>query len=277
MEQVVLRKIQFELLDILKEIERVCNENGIHYFLDAGTLIGAVRHKGFIPWDDDIDVGMLREEYDKFAELAPAKLGEEYVWQDWKNDRNYGLPFGKVRKKNTVYLEEKAGKTENDGFYVDVFPFDNAPDGGKEKDKFMRKRICLLRRILMKDGYKPWIENGHINIKKRCGYLYYQILALPVSKEEMVDAYEKMVRRVPESYDVYEQFTDMNVHYHKREWISETVDGEFEKELFPVPIGTDAFLTSEYGNYMQLPPENERANRHGIYKIVFSDNSVYPE
>lgn len=96
MERELLRKVQLTQLEIAKEIRRVCEENDIPYFLTCGTLLGAVRHQGFIPWDDDMDVGMLRENYEKFClPLPPEKLKPEYCWQSWYTDRNYALPFGK--------------------------------------------------------------------------------------------------------------------------------------------------------------------------------------
>ena len=107
MEKDLLRKVQLTQLEIAKEIHRVCEENDIRYFLSDGTFLGAVRHQGFIPWDDDMDIGMLREDYEKFCRIAPQKLGEKYVFQNWYTDPNYGLPFGKVMKRGTVYQESK--------------------------------------------------------------------------------------------------------------------------------------------------------------------------
>lgn len=108
MERDVLRRVQLIELEIAKEVKRVCDENGIRYFLYRGTFLGAVRHKGFIPWDDDMDIGMLRSDYEKFCRIAPQKLDKAYCFQNWHTDQNYALPFGKVRKRNTVFVIGRA-------------------------------------------------------------------------------------------------------------------------------------------------------------------------
>mgnify|MGYP002677881867 FL=1 len=265
----LLRKVQLVQLEIACEIKRVCEENQISFFLDAGTLIGAVRHQGFIPWDDDLDIGMLRKDYNRFVEIAPKALNEEYVWQSWTNDEHYALPFGKVRKRNTLYLEEKTQHLQHNGFYVDVFPFDYAPVDEGERKKLLKKRMDLSRCILIKENYKPWVENGKINWKKKAGYLWYQVIASRYSKSALVQEYENAVAEVAPSEWVYEQFGDSHIHYYRLEWLKETAKKIFENSEFPIPIGTDKFLREEYGDYMQLPPEEERENRHGIVRVEF--------
>ena len=111
MEQEILRKVQMTQLEIAKEIRRVCEENNIRYFLADGTFLGAVRHQGFIPWDDDMDLAMPRADYERFCRIAPEKLDPKYCLQTWYSDPNYALPFGKVVKRNTVYLEGRAQRS----------------------------------------------------------------------------------------------------------------------------------------------------------------------
>ena len=154
MERELLRKVQMVQLEIAKEIRRVCEENDIRYFLADGSFLGAVRHGGFIPWDDDMDMGMLRSDYEKFCRIAPQKLKPEYCLQTWYTEPNYGLPFGKVVKRNTVYMEnKKSARLKENGFYVDIFPFDNVPEDEFQRKELAAHLLSIYRVKLMKSGY----------------------------------------------------------------------------------------------------------------------------
>ena len=272
MEQELLRKVQLVQLEIAKEIRRVCDENGIKYFLDSGTLLGAVRHKGFIPWDDDLDLGMLREDYDRFCEIAPEKLDPKYYLQTWKNDSNYPLPFAKVRKHNTVFIEGKSNRSKGNGIYVDIFPYDNTPTVEEDKEK-LRDELCdLARTILMKDHFQPWYEGGKINWKKRLGYVYYQIKALFTTHEKLVDKYETLVKSVRDASVVYEQTGNKLLFYFPKSWCKTPQLIEFEDDMFTCTSNTDGYLKELYGNYWELPPESERENRHQILELDFGDD-----
>lgn len=180
MEKELLRKVQLTQLEIAKEIRRVCEENGIRYYLAAGTFLGAVRHGGFIPWDDDMDIGMLREDYEKFCRIAPEKLKPEYTFQNWYTDPNYSLPFGKVLKRNTLYLEgKKSRQLKENGFYVDIFPVDNVPQEKESREKLAAELLKIYRIKLMKSGYQPWMDNGKFLWKKETGLSLLSV-AVPV-------------------------------------------------------------------------------------------------
>lgn len=121
-----MEKLRIIEVDILDEVVRICNKYDINYYLAYGTLIGAVRHKGFIPWDDDIDIWMFREDYDRFAKIAEKELSEKYYYQDWHKEKEYPYNFAKVRLNDTVVLQKPITKLNiHHGIYIDIFPLDN--------------------------------------------------------------------------------------------------------------------------------------------------------
>ena len=271
MDRELLRKVQMTQLEIAKEIRRVCDENNIQYFLCFGTMLGAVRHKGFIPWDDDMDMGMIRSEYERFLEIAPQKLKPEYLLQTWHSDPEYPLPFAKVRKRGTVYLENKSTRMKENGFFVDIFPFDFQPASEVERELVNKQRLDYFRTKLMKSKFTPWMEEGKINWKKRVGYLYYQMKALFVSGEELVRKHDDLVMSYGENELLYWQEGNGVMRNIQRKWCEELTDYEFEGELFKGSKYYDKVLRTSYGDYMQLPPENERENRHQIVEVNFGE------
>jgi lipopolysaccharide cholinephosphotransferase len=273
MDNRTLRRVQLVQLEIAKEIKRVCDENGIKFFLDSGTLLGAIRHKGFIPWDDDMDIGMLREEYDKFCEIAPNKLGEKYVLQSWFTDDDYALSFAKIRKKGTVYREGKSANLKNCGFYVDIFPYDKAPEDVRDREKFDKKLIDILRQLLMKCNYTPWKEKYGYNVKKRIGYFYYQLRAKSKSRNQLIDEFEKQIHSINDTHVLFENAGHLHPFYFDETIFSGYREELFEDTMFPVPMKAEQWLENVYGDYMALPPENERYNRHIIEQIDFGENS----
>lgn len=271
MEQELLHKVQAIQLEMAKEIRRVCEENGIRYFLYRGTFLGAVRHQGVIPWDDDMDFGMLREDYDAFCRIANEKLGEQYCFQNWHTDENYALPFGKVRRRNTVFIEAKCAPLPENGVYIDIYPLDFAPEGEKERKVLAGKLLHLFRVKLMKCGYTPWMEEDRILWKKRIGYLAYQFAALFVSQKKLTQVYEGLVRAVPEGDTLYEQSALPKAYYFDKAWCRELAEYPYGDTHFAGPKNYDAFLTRLYGDYRKLPPEGQRENRHQIQKLELGE------
>lgn len=269
MDNETLKKVQLTLLEIAKEVKRVCDENNIQYFLDSGTLLGAVRHGGFIPWDDDFDIGMMRSEYLKFCAIAPKKLKKEYFLQTWENDSLYAVPFAKVRKKNTVYMEDKASIHLNNGFYVDIFPYDYAPSTPNDKKRLMQRLAYIERVLLMKCNYRPWQEHGGVNIKKKVAYIPYRCVSAFFSKQYLIEKYERLVYKVPESDELYIQFGSTKGFFIPQKAFGVGSDMKFEDTSFRCPDNYDLYLSSIYGDYMKLPPVDQRENRHQIIEIKF--------
>lgn len=265
-----LRKVQLVQLEIAKDIKRVCEENGIDYYLTAGSCLGAVRHKGFIPWDDDLDIGMLRDQYEKFCRIAPQKLDPKYCFQNWDIDEHHAIPFGKVRKNGTVYQESKAVAGGNNGIYVDIIVYDNVPVNNVSWH--LLKLYILERIILMKCNYRPWREEDRINWDSRLFYLPFQFLSIFFSHSFLTKKFEKIAKSVDKSSGkVYTQLGERNFYCFKRSWMAQTVEAIFEDTTFRIPAQYHEYMTAGYGDYMQLPPEGQRENRHQIEVLDFGE------
>lgn len=265
-----LRDLQLCQLDIALEIKKICDENNIPYFLIGGTLLGAVRHKGFIPWDDDLDIGFLRKEYDRFIEICKSKLPAHLFLQTWDTDKGYALPFAKVMLKGTKFREEANGTSKaQDMIFVDVFPFDNMPDNVIKGKIYFIIEETAKKLLQYKLGYDMSSRSEHkilhkmlkmfshmfsVNFLKRCIYLYQ-------TKEN--GKRTRFLVNYNGAYRDKEKFSVTNI---------KTVPLSFEGYDFTGPAGWNELLKNMYGDYMELPPIEKRGNRH---KAVDADMGNY--
>lgn len=260
------KKAKLLMLEILKEVHRVCVENDIKYFLHFGTLIGAVRHNGFIPWDDDIDIGMLREDYDKFCELAPKKLSSEYVLQNSKSDRGYCFYFSKVILKDTVWIGEDSLNTapKYNGICIDVFPFDKIPDDVKLYKNFFKKCGLANYFTLIKFKYRNQnMSDNHAFIKKAI-ISFFPKLFFVTYRKRLFSKYKKL----KENYLICGLWNSSVRRPLTPDCYDEVILHKFESDSFYIPKQYDKVLSVFFGDYMKLPPESERQN-HKIIKYDF--------
>ncbi len=268
MDEKTLAKLHNVELEILKEIDRICKKYNIPYFLCGGTLIGVMRHKGFIPWDDDIDIGMLRKDYERFQECFLKEKQEKYYLHSHKTDNNYWLPFMKVRKNNTTISEKFIEKLDaHKGIFVDIFPFDIVPDKGFTKSLKLRAFFIklIVEAIFCKRGiYKPK--------DSRRPLLTFIMTLLPV--KVLIKIQYKLMNKYNDSeykhcicyvgsYNTSKEYIKINDIYPLKE-------GTFEKYKFNIPGNYDVYLTNLYGDYMKLPPKNKRKN-HNPVEIKFDE------
>lgn len=274
-----IKKIQAIELEILLEFDRICRENNIKYQLFAGSLLGAVRHKGFIPWDDDIDVCMLREEYDKFLKIIDKNLSKKYFFQTYKTDREYMNKFSKIRKNNTIFMEKLVENLDmHHGIYIDIFPFDNI-EPYTLLGKLQLKSLEYLNdffKCRLKDRYA--LEKS--NFKRYKTLLFYYIIEiLPFSKLNVDNFIMKIMCAFNNKKTEY--VADLNTPNKemylkstiKRSCFLESMDLEFEGRKFPGPLEFDGILTKAYGDYMKLPDEEDRVSPHNIIELVLDTKS----
>lgn len=261
--QCSLREAQMIMLDILQEVSRICDENNIEYFLAEGTLLGAIRHKGFIPWDDDLDIGMTRENYNKFLKVAPKSIKEGFFVQTVDSDKEYKLyhiPL-KVRKNGTL-LEEFGEENEkyHRGIYIDIFPFDKIP---QSRFKYFIQKKFLGS--LVKGKFKNLGDNSSLKWKLR-NIIYY--ILKPLSYGSLDGMIHKTLK--------WNENSKANCYNYGPEllWDKEFKEQDFfplrkiifEGKEFWAPNNADAVLTKVYGDYMTLPPKEDRLwHAKGIY------------
>lgn len=251
-------------LRVLKQIHSICEEQGFRYFLVGGTLLGAIRHKGFIPWDDDIDIGMPRADFEKFIDYCQTNDVPFDIICNRVNEK-YGYLFAKAMAPDTVILEESGNRYNvNMGIYVDIFPMDGLGNTPEEAAKNLNK-TRFNRELLVAANWKKFSRS-----KTRA--IYYEPIRLAFFCMSRGSSFKKLIRRVESRYDMEgfdkKEFVGCvcgsyrNREIVPRETFAETVDMPFEDTSFKCPKGYDIYLSSIYGDYMKLPPEDKRVSHH---------------
>ncbi len=264
------RRMQLLQLEMLAEMDRICRKNNIKYSIISGTLLGAVRHKGFIPWDDDIDVAMLRVEYEKFKKVAIDELDESICFfQDHDTDPEYPWGYGKLRRTNTTYIRPRQEKMKfKTGVYIDIMPLDDIPNNGM--GQVINDFYCfVLRKILYSPIGKDDPQNNvfirtiyAVLSKIRVDSVYKKINSM-AKRSNNTSNNPVRVLLLPSGGKEIKSYTgESNKGSLKygmpKEWFLNTQDYAFEEHVFLGIRDYDDYLRSRFGNYMELPPENKR-------------------
>ncbi len=264
-----LRKVQLLQLDMLKEVKRICDKHAIKYFLTGGTLLGAVRHGGFIPWDDDLDVGMLMKDYDRFLNIVDEEIAPQYFIQNWHKEEHYSYPFSKIMLKDTVWLEKVCDKVNiSHGVYIDIFCFDALPDDPTIRERIYKKHQFYRQLLLAKNHYNA---NSYKRGYKRILFKMTGWISYFCSNKVIKEKYSKLIRS-GEKWPSSEYYPFGSPYSYKKSIMKK----EWADKLAPIPFEDDEFLATEYfkqylthvyGDYMTPPPEDKRSNYHNIVRI----------
>lgn len=261
MVQIDLKALQNIELDIFKEFKRVCEKNDLKYVLNSGTCIGAIRHKGFIPWDDDIDIAMPRDDYEKLVKIAPQELSSDYFFQNYHSEKNCGLVFGKIRKNNTIMSENYSYHLNmHQGVWIDIFPYDKLPDNLNERKKNFKKFFILKNLYIIKCGYK--VPEDKDNLLNRIIYYIAKFLLLFVPIDFIINKIDYTMRKYNQT-DVKEVYLYGCLSMKNNipcDMLDDLIEVDFETEKAKVFKNYDYYLRRVYGNYMELPPIENRIN-----------------
>lgn len=269
MKNQTIKDVQNKILEIMKFIDNVCRDNDIEYFIMGGTALGAIRHGGFIPWDDDLDIFMTLENYKKFASLINSINNEKFVLQEWKITENY-LEYAKVRMNGTTFIEEvyKNRKDIHQGIYVDIMILHKCPD-----NRFIRKSIYYASKYvtLVALSQRNWIPK---NFWHRTALELLRILpnkAFTEKAYQLIYRYDEMQNGYSFCYFITK--ANYNQGIFKASIFDQHEDIEFEDAVLMGPSNIVDYLETRYGDFMKLPSMSERES--AVHAILFDIDVDY--
>ncbi len=258
-----LKRVQEIQKELIGEVKRICKKCGIHFNMVGGTMLGAIRHKGYIPWDDDADIGFLRVEYEKFREACKKELNhDKYYMQDLRDTEGYRWGYGKLRRKGTEFVRlGQEFMPYEQGICIDLMPFDNVPDQGITRE--VHFICCFLYRKLF------WSEVGskvEKDIWKRTAYRVMRLIPMKIivkSYQRFIDCGQKRKTRLVR---ILTFPTPKGIYGYERKWYTNLAGYQFDDMVLPGAQDYDGYLCTKYGNYMELPPIEKRKT-HPVSKI----------
>jgi len=263
------KKVWAIQVDLLLELDRVCRKYGLHFFMSDGSLLGVVRHHGFIPWDDDIDVNMLRDDYEKLMKLGPSVFKYPYFLQTPYTDKDAFFSYANLRNSNTTGLIYPFRyQNYNHGINIDIFPLDNC------KLDDVEQRFNRIRNLVMDNSAYMRKSNPNPDPADVERILNH-------SGRDPLDVYDEMVsiciQYKEEKLEFVNSSTEVSYAWNKlmfkREWFDDIIYRNFEGISVPIISKYDDYLKIHYGDYMKLPPIDEREQWHS--KMVYEPDIPY--
>ena len=256
--EVDLPKLQGVLLEMLLEVDRVCRHHNIEYTLFMGTLLGAVRHRGFIPWDDDLDIAMTRPQFERFRKVCRTELdGSRFFFQDYTTDPEYPWGYARIRREGTEFV--RAGQEHmrmKTGVFLDIFPLDRVPDARWARP--FHKAYCFVLRKLL------YAAVGRKSASGSARRICYSVLNLVPTRwtQQRVERLGADTRSSELVRIITFPVPDRLEYGYQREWMKDISEIEFEGHQVLSLVETDAYLTKSYGDFMQLPPLEQQIPTH---------------
>lgn len=260
-----LKELQSVQKELIAEVQRICQKNRIHFNMVGGTMLGAIRHEGYIPWDDDADIGFLRTEYEKFREACKKDLNhDKYYMQDLRDTLGYRWGYGKLRKKGTEFVRlNQEFMPYEQGIFIDLMPFDNVPDGMIAKK--IHFCICFIFRKFL------WSEVGARTENNRYIKTIYKFMSL-IPMKILIRQYQKFIdvgqKQKTKLVRILTFPTPKGVYGYDREWYTKLSKYKFDELFLPGAKDYDGYLKVKYGNYMEMPPVEKR-KVHPVSRIRF--------